>query len=67
MTKIDKEKKIESEIKTEEKRYTKDTITTSKKYNNRKPLLRVLLEDKKMYTIKEVDKLIDDYMKKEVK
>lgn len=65
MAKVDKEEKIET--KTEEKGYTKNTIITSKKYSNRKPLLRVLLEEGKMYTIKEVDKLIDDYMKKEVK
>lgn len=47
--------------------FTKNQLILSKKYSDRKDLLNVLLEDKKSYSIKEVDKLIDNFMKAKVK
>lgn len=46
-------------------KYTKNNILNSKKYQNRKDLLNVLLEDKE-YSFKEVDVLIDKFMKGKV-
>ena len=37
------------------------------KYKSKKILLKVLLEDEKKYSFKEVEKIIDDYLKKGVK
>lgn len=47
--------------------FTKQQIINSKKYLDRKDVLNVLLKDDTSYTFKEVDKLIDSFMKKEVK
>lgn len=47
--------------------FTKQQIINSKKYLDRKDVLNVLLKDDTSYTFKEVDKLINDFMKKEVK
>lgn len=47
--------------------FTKHQIINSKKYLDRKDVLNVLLKDDTSYTIKEVDKLINDFMKKGVK
>lgn len=47
--------------------FTKEQILSSKKYKKRRDLLGVLLEDKKEYSFDEVDKLIDDFMKRGVK
>ena len=47
--------------------FTKQQIINSKKYLDRKDVLNVLLKDDKSYTIKEVNKLINDFMKKEVR
>lgn len=47
--------------------FTKEQILKSKKYATRKDILVVLLEDSKAYTIEEVDKAINDFMKKAVK
>lgn len=49
------------------KKFTKEALLGSKKYKNRIPILRVLLIDGNSYTIAEVDKLIDAYMKGGVK
>lgn len=47
--------------------FTKEQILKSKKYATRRDLVNVLLEDGKNYSLKEVDKLIDSFMKREVK
>lgn len=47
--------------------FTKKQLILSKKYGDRKDLLNVILEDNKSYSIKEVDKLIDNFMKAKVK
>lgn len=60
-------KTTEKETITIENKFTKSSILSSKKYKNRKPILIVLLADDKEYSINEVDKLIDNYMKGKVK
>lgn len=47
--------------------YTKEQILKSKRFANRKDALYVLLEDDKKYTLEEVDKILKDFYKKEVK
>lgn len=47
--------------------FTKNQLILSKKYGDRKDLLNVILEDNKSYSIKEVNKLIDNFMKAKVK
>ncbi len=47
--------------------FTKSQIIKSKKYVHQTDLLNVILEDGKKYTIKQVEKLVDEFMKKEVK
>ena len=51
----------------EDKKYPKGSIIKSKKYTNRKDLLNVLLKEGSLYSLKEVDKLIDDFMKRSVR
>lgn len=46
-------------------KFTKKNILKSKKYQNRKDILNVLLEDKE-YSFSEVDALIDKFMKGKV-
>lgn len=46
--------------------YTKDQLAASKKYANRRDLIRALLEDGKTYTLDEVDSLINTFMKGKV-
>jgi len=45
--------------------FTKPQILAAKKYSDRRDLLAVLLIDDKPYTLTEVDKLIDEFLKKE--
>lgn len=52
---------------TEEKKFTKSSLVNSKKYKSKKVLLKVLLEDDKEYSFKEVEKIIDEYLKRKVK
>ena len=52
---------------TEEKKFTKNSLVNSEKYKSKKILLKVLLEDEKKYSFKEVEEIIDDYLKKGVK
>lgn len=47
--------------------YTKDQILRSKKYAARRDLLGVLLEDGKIYTAVQVDKEINQFLKRKVK
>lgn len=47
--------------------YTVDQLAASKRYANRRDLIRALLEPGKAYTLDETDSLIDDFMKGTVK
>lgn len=46
-------------------KYTKESILMSKRYSNRKDLLNALLDDKE-YSFKEVDAIIEKFMKGKV-
>lgn len=47
--------------------YTVDQLAASKRYANRRDLIRALLDSGKRYTLDEVDRLIESYMKGQVK
>ena len=46
--------------------YSKEQILSSKKYRYRRDALSVILTDDKMYTIEEVDSLLEKFMKGKV-
>lgn len=50
-----------------ETRFTKENIVLSATYAKRRDLVNALLEDGKEYTLKEVDTMIDNYLKGKVK
>lgn len=57
-----------AKIKTDElAKYTKNAILSAENIVYNKDVLSVLLEDDKGYTLDEVEKLVDDFNKKEVK
>ena len=62
------EEKIEEKVnvKVEVQKYSKEQILLSKAYANRKDILNVILEDKE-YTTEAVDKMLENFLKKEVK
>ena len=62
------EEKIEEKVnvKVEVRKYSKEQFLLSKAYANRKDILNVILEDKE-YTTEAVDKLLENFLKKEVK
>lgn len=47
-------------------KYTKQDLLASKKYKNKRDLLNALLVDNKEYSLKEVDKIINNFLKKGV-
>lgn len=47
--------------------FTKQQLAESKRYKKQRDLLEALLENGKTYTIAQVDKIISDYLKKEVR
>lgn len=47
--------------------FTKQQLAESKRYKKKWDLLEALLENGKTYTIVQVDKIIGDYLKKEVR
>ena len=47
--------------------FSKNQLIKSKKYKDKVDLLMALLADSKNYSAEEVDKLINDFTKKEVK
>ena len=47
--------------------YKKEQLAASKRYANRRDLIRALLDSGKHYTLDEVDRLIESYMKGQVK
>lgn len=58
--------KVKKEIKQQEKLFSKEQILASKKYSDRRDALGVVLADGKEYTLKEVDALLDKFMKGKV-
>lgn len=53
--------------KTDECVYSKEQIIAAERFGGRKDLLNAVLCDSKRYTIKEVEKIIDEFMKGKVK
>ena len=47
--------------------FTKEQLTASKRYANRRDLISILLEPGKLYTLAQVDGLIEKFKKGEVK
>lgn len=47
--------------------FTREQLAASKRYANRRDLISTLLEDGKTYTLDEVDKLIEKFMKGKVR
>ena len=64
--KIEKKVNVKVKVKVEVQKYSKEQILLSKAYANRKDILNVILEDKE-YTTEAVDKLLENFLKKEVK
>ena len=50
-----------------EKKFSKDSLMNSRKYSSKKILLKVLLKDEEMYSMKETDLIVEKYLKGEVK
>lgn len=48
-------------------KYTKQQILKSKRYSDKQDLINALLEDNGHYTLLQVDEIINDFMKGEVK
>ena len=51
----------------QENTYTKQAILNSKKYVRQKDLINALLDNGKKYTLKEVDSIIEKYLKGVIK
>lgn len=47
--------------------YSKQQIIKSKKFAKYRDLLNAILDDKKQYSVEEIDKMISDFMKGKVK
>lgn len=59
----------EEEIKVvmDDNKYSKQQILKSKKYSDKQDLINALLKDNSQYTLSQVDKILNDFMKGVVK
>lgn len=48
-------------------RYTKDQLIRSEKYRNQRDLLSALLDDRKIYSVIEAEKIMNQFMKGRVR
>lgn len=48
-------------------KFTKEQILNAKKLDYSKDVLQVVLEEDKLYSKKELDKIVQDFLKREVK
>jgi len=62
MAKVKAEKK---EVK--ENKFSKEQLLKSQKYKDERDLINALLKEDKKYSLSDVDKLIDEFMKGKVK
>ncbi|MFI3236813.1 MAG: hypothetical protein R3Y47_02145 [Lachnospiraceae bacterium] len=62
-------KKVTDEVQpsVEQVQYTKEQILTSKKYRKTRDIVDAVLDDSTTYSMCQVDKLINDFMKGQVK
>ena len=58
---------MKTETENKETLYTKEQILGSKKYADRKDIVNALLDDGKEYSVSEVDKLVNSFLKGKVK
>ena len=63
--KVEEVKEVQESI--QEQTYTKQAILNSKKYVKQKDLINALLDNDKKYTLKEVDSIIEKYLKGVIK
>jgi hypothetical protein len=49
------------------KTFTKEQLLQSKKFMHQKDLINALLEDNKSYSLDDVDKILDNFLKGDVK
>jgi len=56
-------KKLENEVK-QNRQYSKDTVLRSEKFADYKDMLSVMLNDKKMYTMEELEEMIKKVTKR---
>lgn len=61
------EAKKETAVQQTVSKYSKDKILEAKNYADRRDILGVILKDGERYSIGEVDKLLNDFMKGKVK
>lgn len=59
--------KVKIDTSAPEKRFTKDQLLKATKYGGQRDLLNALLTDRKTYTLAEVEKLVQQFLKKEMK
>jgi hypothetical protein len=59
--------KVSEEVSKLKQTFSKEQILLSKKYMHRKDVVNVVLEKDKVYTLDEVEGLIEKFMKDEVK
>ena len=61
------EKKTVKKTEKVEKAYAKEQLRTSRRYREMADVLMVALNDKKRYTFSQVDEVVQEYLKIEVK
>lgn len=64
---MEEAKKENTETKKTETTYSKAQLVQSQKYKNKRDILNSILDDNKRYTFKEVNALIDNFLRKKVK
>lgn len=64
---MEEAKKENTETKKTETTYSKAQLVQSQKYKNKRDILNFILDDNKRYTFKEVDTLVDNFLRKKVK
>lgn len=64
--KIEEKAEEKVNVKVEARKYSKEQFLLSQAYANRKDILNVILKDGD-YTIEAVDKLLENFLKREVK
>ncbi|MCR1953793.1 hypothetical protein NSA24_02955 [Clostridioides mangenotii] len=64
--KVETKKKI-TKVEIDIDKFTKEQLINSKKYLKKKYIIKVLLDDGKSYSFNEVDQILQQFYKKEVK
>ena len=59
--------KAVDQVEKKETKFTKEQLLASRRFRGKKDLLVALLKDNKLYTVNDVDELVEKYNKTEVK